>query len=165
MKKLVFCVAVLAITTLSANAQKESSSSDGFKIGAGATVGLPLGTIKSYTSFVFGVDLQGEYPAAESVGITVSAGYLNFSGKSGAGSTGSIPVLAGAKIKFAEKVYGHAQLGMSFSTQSGGGSAFTYAPSIGYQAAENVDVSVRYQAATKSGSTNSFIGLRVGFTF
>ena len=114
---------------------------------------------------MIGADLQGEYAADESVSITLSAGYLNFTGKNGAGSSGLIPVLVDGKFKFAEKVFGHAQLGMSFSTESGGGSAFTYAPSIGYIVSENVDVAVKYQAATKSGATTSFIGIRVGFRF
>ncbi|MBL0356852.1 MAG: hypothetical protein IPP72_08140 [Chitinophagaceae bacterium] len=100
------------------------------------------------------------------MGITLSVGYVKYTGKSGVTITGAlIPVLAGARIYFAEKFYGSAQLGMSLSTESGGGSAFTYAPGFGYKVSENFDLLLKYQAATKSGSTTSFLGLRAAYNF
>jgi len=166
MKKVILSLAIVAIA-FTANAQDAKKSSDQpFKFGAGALIGLPLGDLGDVASLAYGADLQGEYAAAETVGITLSAGYLRFAGKSGFTVTGGlIPVLAGVRVYFADKIYGSAQLGMSFSTESGGGSAFTYAPGVGYKVSDNFDLLLKYQAASKSGSTTSFIGVRAGFTF
>jgi len=73
-------------------------------------------------------------------------------------------VLAGAKHYFTDNIYGHAQVGLSFFNH-GVGSAFTYCPGVGIKASDNIDVLVKYQAASKSGSTASFLGARVAYTF
>ncbi len=165
MKKVIFSLVIVAIS-FTANAQSKKSSEGTFKFGAGALIGLPVGDMATYASLAYGADLQGEYVASEQVGITLSAGYLRFAGKSGFTITGGlIPVLAGVRVTFADKIYGSAQLGVSLSTESGGGSAFTYAPGIGYKVSDNFDLLLKYQAATKSGATTSFIGVRAGFTF
>jgi hypothetical protein len=172
MKKVILSVAVIAIATLSASAQKKSADKD-LKFSVGAEIALPIGDFNKVSSIGFGGTVQGEYAAAETVGITLNAGFMTFSGKTVSGikfpTTSIIPVLAGAKFYFAEKFYGHAQLGMSFISLKQGGvsastSAFTYAPGIGYQASENFDVSVRYQSYSKGG-TSSFIGLRAAYNF
>lgn len=78
-----------------------------------------------------------------------------------------IPVLAGAKIYFTEKVYGSAQAGWSFFSAKGSSSAngFTYAPGIGFYVSPNFDLLVKYQGSTKDGSTISFLGLRAAYSF
>ncbi len=165
MKKVIFGAALLALA-FTANAQDKKGSDKSLKFGVGVTAGLPIGDLKTAGgSFAIGGDVQAEYAAAETVGITLSAGYLNVSFKNGGGSTGLIPVLVGGKFTFGEKFYGHAQVGMSFSTQSGGGSAFTYAPGFGYQVSENFDLGVKYQAWTKNSFTSSIIGLRAAYSF
>lgn len=170
MKKVIF---TLAIATLGLTAVAQDKGSDKtLKFSVGVEAGLPLGDFKEIASIGFGGSVQGEYAVAETVGVTLNAGYLTFTGKSvdlGGGSvklpsTSIVPVLAGAKFYFGEKFYGHAQAGMSFFN-NGGGSAFTYAPALGVMASENVDISVKYQGASKSGSTTSFIGLRVAYGF
>lgn len=172
MKKIILSVAIIA-TVITANAQSSKSDGSAIKFSAGLEVGLPVGDFKTISSIGFGASLQGEYAVSEKAGITLSAGYLSFSGKSidlgGLGpvkypSTSIVPILAGAKIYFSEKVYGHAQVGISIFN-NGGGSAFTYAPAIGVMASENIDFSLKYQAATKSGGTISFLGLRAAYTF
>lgn len=162
MKKVLFACAIALSTTLAANAQK--SESGAFKVGVGATVGLPMADVKSFTSVAFKGDLQGEYAATEQVGVTLSAGYLKYVGKSGVTTGSIIPVLVGGKVAFTENLYGHAQLGLSFISD-GGGSAFTYAPSVGYIVSEKFDVSLRYEAYSKGGGTASYLGLRAGFSF
>ncbi len=173
MKKVILSLAIVAIVSLSASAQTAKAESKDLKFSIGAEIALPIGDFNKYSSIGFGGTAQGEYAVAEKVGITLNAGFLTFSGKTIDGekfpTTTIIPVLAGAKFFFAEKVYGHAQLGMSFISVKQNGvsystSAFTYAPGIGYQASENFDISVRYQAYSKSG-TAAFIGLRAAYTF
>jgi len=75
--------------------------------------------------------------------------------------TGYIPVLAGVKYYFSDKLYGSAQVGMSFYSESAAGNVLTYAPGVGFKFTENFDLLLKYQNA----SGDSFIGLRAGLRF
>jgi Putative MetA-pathway of phenol degradation len=171
MKKIILGTAMLIATVLTVNAQS-SSDPRPLKFSVGLEAGLPVGDFKEGYKFGIGGSIQGEYAAAEKLGLTLNAGFLSFTGKTveilgenyKAPTQSIVPVLAGAKYYFTEKVYGHAQAGISFFNNDGG-SAFTYSPGIGINAGENFDILVKYQAATKSGSTVSFIGARVAYNF
>lgn len=165
MKKVILSLAIVAIGALSASAQSEKAEAKPFTFSVGVNAGLPIGDFKPFYSFVIGGDIQGQYSVAENLGLTLSAGYLNYSGKDGVESSSAIPVLAGVKYYFTPGgFYGHAQLGVSFLSD-GGGSAFTYAPGIGYNLSPNFDLGVKYQAFTKNSVTGSFIGLRAAYNF
>lgn len=164
MKKVLFTLA-LAIAAFAVNAQEKTYTKKTFTIGGGATIGIPVGDFSYASSFTVGADFQGEYAASEDFGLTISAGYQNFFEKSGGGSSGLIPVLAGARYYFNEKFFGSAQAGISLSTVTGSGGAFTYAPGIGYKVSEKLDFTAKYQAATKNGFTTAFAGIRVGYKF
>ena len=168
MKKVILSLAVIAIAFF-ANAQKsKSNESEGSKLkfSVATDLGIPVGNLSPFASFAYGGDLQMDYATSPTFALTLSAGYLAFSGKSGYSfSGGLVPVLAGGKYWFSPKVYGSAQAGMSFSTNSGGGSAFTYAPGVGFKVGENLDILAKYQSATKSGGETSYVGVRVGYTF
>lgn len=170
MKKFLLCAAVAAASVTTASAQSTSGAKKPL-FSAGVEAALPVGDFKEGYKFGFGATVQGEYPATEKLGITLNAGYLSFVGKTieylgekyKNEAQGVIPVLAGAKYYFTGNVYGHAQIGLSFFNH-GVGSAFTYSPGIGIKASENIDVLVKYQAASKDGSTASFIGARIAYT-
>jgi hypothetical protein len=163
MKKVLLTLA-LAIAAFAVNAQDKAPAKK-FTFGGGATIGIPVGDLSGGSSFTVGADLQGEYSASENFGLTISAGYQNFLAKNGGGSVGLIPVLAGARYYFNDKFFASAQAGLSLSTSTGGGSAFTYAPGIGYKVNEQLDFTAKYQAATQDGFTSSFAGIRVGYKF
>ena len=169
MKTKLFLLVMLFVFAVSVNAQTKAAAKDtkSFTIGAGVTLGLPTGDYTTMESLAYGIDLMGEISVAKSFAITVSAGYLDFAKKSGfsAAKLGLIPVLGGVKFGLSEKLYGSAQAGLSFSTASGGGSAFTYAPGIGYKVSDKFDLLLKYQAASKNSATNAFFGLRAGLTF
>jgi len=170
MKKIILCAAIAA-TTAAATAQTTKNAKQPL-FSAGVELGLPIGDFKEGYKFGIGVTVQGEYPAAEKAGITLSAGYMSFAGKTFEflgekyknPAQGVIPVLAGAKYYFTEKVYGHAQAGVSFFNH-GVGAAFTYSPGVGIKASENIEVLVKYQGASKNGSTASFLGTRISYRF
>lgn len=154
MKKIIFSLAIMAFA-FGAKAQ-DTRISIGANIGAGTTTGMNL---------AYGADLQADFGLSETLAVTASAGYEAYSYKGG-GSSGMIPLLAGAKFGFGESnVYGHAQLGAGFSTVKNGGSAFAYAPSVGYQFSENLDASVKYLAFSKNGFTTGSVGIRLAYTF
>jgi hypothetical protein len=164
MKTKLLLIVVLLVLAGSVNAQSKDEKP--FKIGIGALVGLPLGDYSNVASLAYGVDLMGEYAVASACAITLSAGYLDWAKKSGySGNSGMIPVLAGLKYDFSDKIYGSAQAGVSFSTQSGGGSAFTFAPGVGYKISDKFDLLLKYQSASNNGANASFLGVRAGWTF
>ncbi len=161
MKKLIFVFAIVGFSTFSAKAQDDAKPT---KFSIAANVGIPTST---GFSFAYGADLQADFGVASTTFITVSGGYQGYSWKGGGGTTGVIPLLAGAKFMFGEanKVYGHAQLGYVVSTVSGGGGAFAYAPSIGYYVSPNFDIALKYLAYTKNGFTNGSVNLRFAYNF
>ena len=164
MKKLFLAIAIISIPMAVIQAQSVTKKAI-FSIGVEA--GLPVGTagISDIYSFAIGGSLQGEYIVSPDFGLTLKAGYLNYSGKNGFPSDGMIPILAGFRYHFTPKVYGSGQLGISLSTASGGGSAFTYVPGIGFQLSKAVDVLARYEAASNNGVTVGNIGVRVAYSF
>lgn len=166
MKKVILSLAVIAIA-FSANAQKSKEEAGSkVKFSVGADLGIPVGNLSPFASFAYGGDLQVDYMASEKFCVNLSIGYLGFSSKSGVGTIkGIIPILAGGRYWFSPKVYGSAQFGFSLATASGGGSAFTYAPGVGFKVAENIDILAKYQSATKNGGETSYVGIRAAYTF
>lgn len=165
MKTKIFMLLVLVVLSASVNAQTKDSKP--FKMSVGAELGLPVGDVSTSYSLAYGVDLQGEYAASSSVGITISAGYIDWAAKSGygGGNIGSIPVLVGAKYYFADKFFGSVQAGVSIFTDRNVGNRFTFAPGIGYKISEKFDILLKYQTISFSGSSVNFLGVRAGLTF
>ncbi len=167
MKKLCVALAIIAITT-SVNAQ-ESSRSKPILFSLGLEGALPLGDFGESHDFGFGGSLQGEYKAADDLGITLNAGYLTFSKESNTvKSFGLIPVLAGAKYYFGGGAYAHGQLGAGFGTDEGDGVNFMYSPGLGYMFARGFDAELKYVGIGNSGEDTgsaNFLGLRLAYNF
>lgn len=163
MKKVLF-VAALAVASFSVNAQSDSK----IKFSLGAEVALPVGDLADVSSVGFGGSVQGDYNLDEQLALTLNAGYLNFTGKKIGGikldNSSMIPVLAGIKYTFNGNVYASAQLGASFLSDNGG-TAFAYAPGIGYKFSPNFDALLKYNGWSKNNNSISAIGLRVAYTF
>ena len=159
MKKTILVLAVVVLSIASVQAQKSTSLS------IAASIGIPVSSPSVY-SLAVGGDLQAAFAATEGLKITLSGGYENLSVKSkyGGGSTGIIPLLAGAKYNFSEQFYGHAQLGYGFGTAKGSSGAFAFAPSLGYNVSENFDLSLKYLAFSDNGTFGS-INLRLAYDF
>lgn len=162
MKKFLFAT-VLALVSFGAFAQNEKPLT--FSIGVDGA--LPMGDFGKAASFGIGGSFQGNYNLDESLALVLNAGYMNYSYKSsvGGGNAGVVPVLAGIEYNFTPQVFATGLLGMSFSTTSGGGSSFTYAPGIGFRFAEKFSALLKYQAWSKSSVTNSQVGVRLAYSF
>jgi len=161
MKKLILAIAVIAFSTVGAQAQDAAKSTT---LSIGVNVGLPISSPSIY-SIAYGADLQADFGVAATTKITASAGYKGYSVKSsyGGGSTYFIPLLAGVKFNLGEKAYGHGQLGYGFA--KGGSGAFAYAPSIGYYFSPKFDGSIKYLAFSKNSTTWGDIGVRLAYNF
>lgn len=174
MKKLLLSLALVAGLGLAANAQTEGAAR---KLSVGAEFGFPTGD-NSKDNMIVGGSLQYEHPVAKSFNITLSGGYLSnmltgdtkkaYESLGLKTSMGYVPVKAGGKYYFGGNFYGAAELGATFGTESGSGTAFTYAPGLGasFSLADksSLDFGVRYESWSNNG-TASFIGLRAAFAF
>ena len=170
MKKLLFIVAIAAISTTTFAQKKAAASSDSKIIfSLGVEAGLPVGSFGDFYSFGIGGSLQGEYLVAKELGITLNAGYIDYLGKTINGvkvaAAGIVPVMAGLKYNFTGGPYIHGQLGAGFGTQSGAGTSFAYAAGIGYGFTKAIDAEVKYQAYSNNGATSGTVGLRLAYNF
>jgi hypothetical protein len=168
----ILLIAVLIVSAATASfAQTSKSSSSTGKFSIGAEAGLPVGDASDFYSFVIGASFKYEYPVAQSLYVTGSLGYNAFLTKSefkDAGfksSYGFIPLKAGLKYYIQDGFFAEGQLGVTFSTESGGGSAFAYAPGIGYSFNGGFEAGLRYEGWPKDGATTSQIGLRLAYRF
>ncbi len=168
MKKLLMAAFFTAVT-MGAFAQSEKSQPLHFSVGLEAA--LPFGDYGDVYSFGIGGSVQGNYWLDETLALTLNAGYMNYSGKTVNGykyaSTGMVPVLAGIEYNFTPNVFASGQLGLTFGTEKGAGSNFTYAPGVGYRFSPNFSALLKYTGMSVKGGGSSFsaAGLRVAYTF
>ncbi|HEY8927712.1 MAG TPA: outer membrane beta-barrel protein [Mucilaginibacter sp.] len=167
MKKILLALFVLGVTACSSFAQTKSSDVARFSIGVDP--GIPVGDASNAYNFAIGGSLKYDIPISTGTFFNLSAGYTAFLTKSvlkQAGfksSYGYIPLKAGIKYYFnGQGFYGEAQLGATFSTESGGGTAFAYAPGFGYTVDGGFDIGVRYEGWSHDG-TVSQIALRISY--
>ncbi|RZL19247.1 MAG: hypothetical protein EOO89_03880, partial [Pedobacter sp.] len=159
------------------NAQTKDVGMTGTKLGIGADFAFPMGDFGEGTDFGFGGSLGVQFPVANKLNITGSAGYLNFKAKDdvlGGADFGAIPVKAGARFFVAENFYIGAELGAAFPTEDGRKTAFAYAPGVGieFPVADNgaIELGARYEGwrgknILDQSVTNSFLGLRLAYNF
>lgn len=170
MKKFLLTITVLALTVPGVFAQTASPPAvpETGKFSIGFDGGLPLGDVSTLFSAIVGGSLRYEVPTAKSTRFTITAGVTKFLLKSAFKHIGStsvvIPVKAGIKYYSDGDFFLEGQLGIVFSTKSGGGTSFLYAPGFGYTFGA-FEASVRYEGWPKDGDTSSQIGLRLAMVF
>ncbi|HEX6914089.1 MAG TPA: outer membrane beta-barrel protein [Chitinophagaceae bacterium] len=171
MKKLALIIALGAFGFSASAQNSDEKKTAATTLSVGVEAGLPMGTFGDVSSFGIGGSLKAAIPAGPGA-VTVSAGYMNFSGKDftvgsttfKASSTYFIPLKAGYRLNLGEGGFNiEPQLGYSVGKSGGGG--FTYAGNIGYMINNQFDIAARYEGVSKDGSSLSFIGLRVAYSF
>ena len=165
MKKVLFVFIGFMCIFNSVYAQdRVSSSNTSFSIGA--ELSLPVGVFGDLYSFGIGASGQGNFNIDNDLALTLYAGYINYSLKDiyGNGSTGYIPVLGGMEYSFSPKLFGSAQLGLTFYS-GGGGSAFTYSPGIGIRLSRSINALLKYTAQSKNNATSGAVGIRASYNF
>lgn len=173
MKKLLLSLALVAGLAYGASAQTEGAVK---KLSIGAEFGIPT---KGSDELLVGGSLQFEQPVAKSLNLTLSAGYIAdmITGDSKEilkamglkTSYGFVPLKAGAKYYFGNYFYGAGEVGAAISTESGGGTAFAFAPTLGASFSVSdksaLDFGVRYENWSRDGNSSGFFGLRAAFSF
>lgn len=170
MKKILLLLVVLSAAAFNSFAQMSKSDNSG-KFSIGIDPGLPVGDASNFSSFAIGGDLKYSIPAAENFDVSLSAGYEVFLGKSIGGGLGKFDNLKGIPVKLAGRYnfdgstgfFGEVGFGAAF-IQDGGGTAFLYAPGLGYAMDGGFEVGVRYEGWSKNGSISQ-IGLRLAYSF
>ena len=169
----VFLVLASVFALSAANAQTGKN-----QIGVGVEVGLPMGDFGDAFKTGFGGSVKYLHGVGSAGQISLTTGYTTFSTKADLPDGYSlkasiIPILAGYRHNFSG-AYVEPQLGYGiygFKAKGGGESesesegAFTWAIGAGYALQQGLDLGVRYQSASKDGSTTSLIGFRVGYNF
>ncbi len=148
------------------SAQKSAGTSN-TTFSLGVELALPVGVFGDLYSFGIGASGQGNFKIDNDLALTAYAGYINYSLKDtyGNGSIGYIPVLGGIEYDFSPKVFASAQLGLTFYSGGGGGSAFTYSPGIGLRLSRSITALLKYTAQSKNEATSGAIGLRAAYNF
>ena len=173
MKKIIITVVtiycIIAMNTASAQDSKPERKSSSISIGAESAI--PTGDLSLTTPLGLGGSVKGVFPIANFIDFTISAGYIYFLKKKiedeSFGGFHSIPLKGGFRFMAGKGFYVEPQAGYSIFGSDGGGSsgAFTYAGNIGYLINNKVDVSARYESATKEGSSLSHVGIRIAYNF
>jgi hypothetical protein len=184
---LVLAFAGLASGAFAQTSTTKTTTSNGVILSVGVDGGIPTGTLNNTYDWNFGGSVQADIPLLpHQLFVTVNAGYDNFFGKKNINGTGInatdiqlLPVKAGLKYFPAGNFYIQGEAGAAFllnksSLNDDNGTAFVYAPQVGYQfplgGKSFIDAGVRYEATTKfnsaiSNSTVNFVGLRVAYAF
>ncbi len=158
--------------TFSSFAQKASVG----KFSIGLELGKTTGSYSKITDITYGGSLKYNHPIANNTFFTASAGYTylpyNNDYKIGvlgfgvdASGEGFVPLKVGVKYFFNSAIYGEGQIGAAISTNSGGGTAFAYAPGIGVEFGGGADIGVRYEGWSKGNNTISQLALRLAYSF
>lgn len=153
----------------------KAQTNDGGKFNIGIETGIPLGNASDISSIALGASLKYELPIVQKTYFTISAGYSEFL-YSGSykdflreygvtkSSSGFVPLKAGIKYYFSPNFFGEAQAGAAISTDQGGGTAFAYAPGVGYSFNGGFEFGVRFEGWTHDGSLNQ-VGFRLAYRF
>lgn len=152
----------IGVNTASAQTSNQRDDSQAWRLGVGASVGLP--TNDAY-SIALGGDVRLQKDFFSNISGTLSAGYTNFSVKDVDASVGFIPVKAGIKIFPVQRFYISGEVGAGFGTDKGQGTALVYAPGIGLGFNNGLDLGVRYEGFVLNDVNIDQVALRLAYGF
>ena len=161
---------LIALAGLVSGKSVAQSANANPSLSIGLEVGFPVSdNFSSFFNTGIGGSAKLAIPVVTNGSVTLSAGYMSFSGQKFLGtrfpSLTLLPFKAGFRYKSPSNFYLEPQLGITSIKVKGGNSSetsFTVAGNLGYIINNIVDLSARYEAMTKGGN-RSFIGLRGAF--
>jgi hypothetical protein len=149
------------------------------QIGAGADLSIPVGDFGSYFKTGVGAYVKAMLGVGKSGQVTFTTGYSSFK-ESGdwtdfITTQTVVPLLIGYRANlngfFVEPQIGYGIYGEKYNTADNGFStagstgALTWAAGVGYVFNKKIEVSARYQSASKEGTSVTTFGLRLGYNF
>ena len=152
-------------------------------LSVGPEIALPVGNFGTFHTIGLGATVQYVYPLAARSALSLSTGYVHFTGKDftlvtpgidtavgRSKAAGVVPIKAGFIYFLNKSFYVEPQTGISFISAGGGrasvnssSTGFTYALNVGYRI-EKLLVAARYESIASYGGS-SFVGLRVAYVF
>lgn len=175
MKKIINVGLFAMATFICSQSIAQVSSAGRPSLSIGAEVGMPTGDFNASHDIGLGGSLKALFPLFDGGALTLSGGYISFSGDE-IGNTGVkrqalnfLPFKAGLRYNLTPGgVYLEPQLGYtSINTSNSNTSAtggFTYAANLGVML-QAIDLSVRYEGVSRDGFTWPYLGLRAGYNF
>jgi hypothetical protein len=173
MKKLLITLLMTGVIAGSCYAQSmtpDTPHNKGSHWSIGVDAGLPTGDISIGYNAAIGGSIKFETPTSPVTFLTLSAGFEALMVKSAFKNEGFeasdnfIPLKAGLKIYLGDGFYAEGQAGVAFYTGSGGDTFFAYAPGIGYDFKNGLEIGARYEGWVKDGTIGQ-AALRVAFRF
>jgi hypothetical protein len=175
MKKVFFVILGIGLFSTAAVAQRGNN-----QVGVYGKVVLPAGDNSDFSKVGFGGTVKALYGVGNAGQVTLTSGYVTFSGKDvykhllGADkiTQSVIPVLAGYRHNFhgfyvepqiGYGIYGAKIKGGMFDGNDSEG-AFTWAAGAGY-VFKGIEIGAVYQSGHKNGESNGSVGFRIGYNF
>ena len=143
-----------------------------FKVGA--SLGLPVGEVADFSSFVLGVDAYYYFSKIDApVEIGVTAGFRNFFGKEvtigsltyDAPDAQFLPIAAAARLKLFGILTGGADLGYALGINDGNDGGLYVRPVVGIDIADTIELNVSYESISNDGDTAGNLNLGILFEF
>jgi hypothetical protein len=179
MKKLTK-LAAAAITgvalLIGTNVNAQTTTPSPLRFGIGLEAGVPTGNAHNGSNIEVGGTARLQYNTSDHFALMLTSGYYNFFGKNytttigGTTTTidgpsfGVIPVKAGFKAFFADKLYFSAEAGAGFETKGAKNTKLILAPGLGW-ANQKWDVGVRYEDFSGQNNSYGLVGLRLAYGF
>ncbi|MFC5283164.1 hypothetical protein [Pedobacter alpinus] len=168
MKKINFkgiiAVAVLALIQFTNASAQTSEKGHVTRLSGALGIGVP--TKSNMGDIVIAPDLRLQRDLGERTSLTLTTGYYGFvGGPEGNQQSDLIPLKAGAKFFFGNTFYVQPEAGVAFGTRNGAGTAFAWAPSLGY-ANNKWDIALRYEGFEyKNDVSNGMVAVRLAYAF
>ena len=181
MKKIIVFTLVTFVTSTIIMAQSDSK----FRLSVGPELSFPSGSFSNHHSVGIGGSAQAEVSLQEHLYGTATFGVMAYKGRSSGSNVDYktatiIPLRVGVKYFLAGGIYGAAQLGVGFLSNTNpsdnistpnlndAGTAFAYSPQIGYEfktkSGKALDASFKYEGYSKDGTIGA-IGFRLAYIF
>lgn len=167
MKKLTFkgIIAAAAVTLITFTGAFAQNSNNGHATRLSAALGIGVPTESYMGDIVIAPDLRLQHDLGERTSLTLTTGYYGFvGGPDGNTQSDLIPLKAGAKFFFGNTFYVQPEVGAAFGTRSGAGTAFAWAPSLGY-ANNKWDIALRYEGFEYDAGSNGMVAVRLAYAF
>ena len=143
---------------------------------AGVTAGLPIGDFGDFYTFNVGLDLNYMWEVSDSFEAGVASGFNQSFGDEQSftflGTTVTsdvedfqyIPLAAAGRFNASDDFQVGADLGYAIAVGDGDG-GFYYRPMVGYNVAENTQITVSYRGISVDGGSFSTVNAGVNFGF